>query len=54
MTLSDLEWPFCVKIMFRARQLMGWRLHLSDKTVRKLADRATHILSATKNVAQGT
>jgi len=37
MTLNDLERPFCVKNLFRARQLMGWRFRLSDKTVRKFA-----------------
>jgi len=35
MTLNDLEWPFCVKICFG---LAGWRLRLSDKTVRTFAE----------------
>jgi len=36
MTLNDLDWPFCVNICFELGN--GWRLRLSDKTVRKFAE----------------
>jgi len=52
MTLNDLEWPFCVKICFGLGNWVGvagfWTKlfeHLQSYP---------YILSATKNVAQGT
>jgi len=52
MTLNDLEWR-----LFRARQLMGWHLRLSDKTVRKFAELHINYTvsdNCDKNVSQGT
>ena len=49
--LECLEWPFCDKFFYQARQVMNWSSRLSDKTVAKF--RATYILSATKMYGSG-
>ena len=50
MTLNDLEWPFCVKIW--SELVIQWAGVLAFGENCSEICRATHILSAAKNVAQ--